>query len=115
MQPHPMRPSVPCSSLLGRCRCALAHCFKQTHATGHRHVQAFHAAGHRNADQRVAGFAREAPHALALGTHHDGDGSLEIRLVEILFGFIGRANHPHATLLQLAQRARQVGHGDVWD
>src|SRR4029453_6140899 len=47
------------------CRGAtLAQCLEQRDTGRHRHIEAFHATTHRDARKKVAGFARQAPHAL---------------------------------------------------
>ena len=68
---------------------------------------------HRNADQLVAGLARELAHALALGAQNERHRAGQVHVVNRLFSVVAGAYAPDVALLQLVQRARQVRHHEI--
>jgi hypothetical protein len=91
----------------------LATRLEQADAGGNGHVETFHAAVHRNARQFVAGFARQAAHAVALGPEYPGAGTFLVDGIEFAFGLTCGTDDPDAALLNLAQTARKIRHHDV--
>ena len=76
---HAQRPCSSPFSIMAKTPChtlapALPHCLEQQYAGGHGKVEAFHLAKHRDLDQKIAGFAGQASHALALRAHHQRQG-----------------------------------------
>jgi hypothetical protein len=58
-----------------------------------------------DSDKKITTFAREAPHALALGAEHPGNCFRQISLIErFIRAFIG-TNHPDVALLDSGQTA----------
>ena len=69
---------------------ALAPRLEQADAGRDRYVEALHAAVHRYPRQIVAGFARQATHAIPFGAEHPGAGALLVDGIEFLVRLAGR-------------------------
>ncbi|KAG1207655.1 hypothetical protein G6F35_010970 [Rhizopus arrhizus] len=88
---------------------ALAHGLVQADGAGHADVQAFHRTQHGDVHQLVAGFPRQAAHALAFRAHDPRHRLARIDLVHAVGRLVVGADQPDAAVLQAAHRARQIG------
>src|SRR4051812_12021131 len=70
------------------------HRLEQAYAGRDRHVEALHFAAHRDLHQQVAGLARQAAHALALGAEHPRDRVGQVGLVQRALGALVGADDP---------------------
>lgn len=73
-------------------------------------IPAADAAAHRQLGQIVAMLAGQPAHALALGAHHQHARPAQVEIKDLLGRLAGGTDDPQPLLLQLLQRARQVGH-----
>ena len=85
----------------------------QADAARHRDVEALDRAPHRQVHQLVAGARRQLAHAAAFGAEDDRERAAQVELVERARRRLGRADDADVALLQLAERARQVGDHEV--
>ena len=78
----------------------------QADTGGNGHVQAFDGARQRNADQPIAGLARQAPQPLPFGAEHPGNGAGDVRLEQALAALVVYAVALATTFLPALRASR---------
>src|ERR1700722_17540405 len=81
----------------------------ERHRSGVRNVERGHDAARRQAAEKIAMLAGQAPEAVALGTQYQRDAWRQIEFAERAFRILLQPQAPEAGILELIQRPGEVG------